>query len=154
MKNFEQKLVLLLADPQLSDTQFRDAARFLTGHRLHRAISAADELRRHMRHLFKNSSGDQIDDEVYDRVKEAVITHAKLSPSEALRALASELELKERFPAKYSLRKGLVRLLKSTDASALLSAAERVRQRLVGAPNEHGWPLMGGAAPGSTDGKL
>lgn len=140
MKNFEQKLVLMLADPHLSDTQFRDAARFLTGHRLHRAIGAADELRRHMRHLFRNG-GDDVGDEIYDRVKEILLTQGGLSASQALRFLARELELKERFPTKMSFRAGLLRLLKNSDPSAVLSAAERIRPRIVGNADEHAWPL-------------
>ena len=62
---------------------------------------------------------------------------------DALRALARELDFPDQFPGKCTFRKGLKRLLKGADASALLGAAERISDQKT----EHGWPL-------DNDGKL
>lgn len=142
MKNFEQKLVMLLADPQISDAQFHEAARFLSGGHLYRAIRAAEELRSHMRHLFR--AEDEVDDELYSQLREVLLAKSKMKPADALRALAQELDLNERFPSKSSFRQGLTRLLKSGSGSALLSAAERIRERVSNGVGEHAWPLAGG----------
>lgn len=139
MKTIEQKLVMLLADPQLSESQFRDAAHFLSSGHLYRVIQSAEELRRHMRHLFRGE--EDINSELYERLKEILLRDAKLKSADALRALARELDFDERFPVKGSFRQGLVHLLKNGDGSALLSAAERIRHRVANGASEHGWPL-------------
>ena len=150
MKTFEQKLVMILADPQLSDAQFRDAARLLSSEGVHRAIRAAEELRSHMRRLFRNSGTDEGDDELYERLKKLLLTERRMKSIDALRALARELEFVDQFPAKCTFRKGLKRLLKSADASALLGAAERISDQKT----EHGWPLITGGKLDSGDGNL
>jgi hypothetical protein len=154
MKTFEQKLVMLLSDPQLTDAQFRDAARLLTGERLYRTIRAAEELRSHMRHLFRNGREEEVDDDLYLRLKSLLLTESGMKPIDALRALARELDLNEQFPAKSSFRKGLARLLQSGDGSALLSAAERIRERASEETTEHAWPLSKGGALESGGGSI
>jgi hypothetical protein len=142
MKTFEQRLVMILADPDLSDSQFRAAAHFLASGRIHRVIRAAEELRSHLRHLFRGE--DDMDSEFYERLKGILLRDANMKSTDALRALARELDFDRPFPAKGSFRHGLAHLLENGSTSALLSAAERIRERRSNSKSEHGWPLIQG----------
>ena len=142
MNKLEKKLIAYLIDPDLTDTQFREAAHTLTSGKLHRVIDAAWELRRHMRHLLGGDSESPLDEELYDRISALLLREAEMKVPQALDALALELGREERFPAKSSLRGGLIQLLRhGAEPSELLSAASRTKEKKSGLRSKSDWPL-------------
>lgn len=128
MNKFERKLVLLLADPDLSDVQFHEAARLLSSPRIDRCIESAYELRKHMQHLFRTNGVDEHTAEVISRIQQ-LLEDVGISKTHAIREIARELDY--HLPSRSSFENGISRLIRATDPRTVLSAAERMRNRVA-----------------------
>ena len=152
MKSVESRLILFLADQELSDAEFERLVELLHSSQLSRCISAASHLRQgthsaaeHIKRLRRESlrNFDKRVDSGFLKELSLLLQDMKLSPTEAVRFIAEELGLDQESPQPRSFRGGIARLLDSVDMDAIWSAAQRLKAKAATRSHKNPWPLRG-----------
>jgi hypothetical protein len=153
MTNVHDRLLWFLADPSLSDNEFKTISNLICkgggDDIVANARSVRDAVRRKdltdvRRRLRNDATESQHDDPLVEGVVRRLLIEANLSVRDALRNLADELGYHEPLPQKMSLQNGVTRLSERFNPSEILSAAQRIRNQAVhhspDIPNMS-WPL-------------
>lgn len=153
MKSAETKLVLFLADPELSEKDFARLAHLFGSSELSRCLSAAAYLRKQSRPAAEHIKRMQreVTREFEDRgadpefLKDVsrLLSKTKLGPAETMRRLSEELGIDIDGSKPKTLRAGITRLLEVADMKQIWAAAERIKEKAVSGPPKHAWPLSG-----------
>ncbi len=145
MRRGEQKLFHFLIDPDLKDAEFVQIAGSLSkrppGDLLHRAWRAR-------RMILDGRLADDVgrpslEEEVISRVEKLLLGEARLTKKKAMDLLARELRYNKRFPDRVSFARAVELLVRNTTGSAVVSAAQRIRNQLVHSSSSD-WPLREG----------
>ena len=157
MNSVESELIQFLSDPKRTDSEFMKLSRLIWTGDAKLCVEAATQIRENtkavLRQISRGTTSDetapddsrfsskrQLTDAVYVRLKELLINEAGLTQSSAVAALSKELAL----PIPSSVRSllgAVEHFLKFIDGSALLSAAQRVRNATVHSEPKHAWRL-------------
>jgi hypothetical protein len=151
MNSVRQKFILLLADPSISRADFAAFCTWLQSGGIRKALDEAAEIRAI---LFRSPEGlaDAAPDrppsepthanpQLLDAILRLLIEEAALSRRTALPLLAKKLDYDGSIPVKKAFETGLMRLIEFAGPSAVLSAAQQIRNELVHHPNSLAWPL-------------
>lgn len=141
MNKIETKLLLCLADPELTDSDFKQLVDMLYRREFKDLISAADHVRRVSRDCLKAIPRSHIPDEFVKHVQMLLIDQGEMSPSAAVRSLLSELR-DEPVPAqKWTMRAGLEYARKFASEADIVAAAQRVLAKHSPSSHKHAWSL-------------
>lgn len=150
-----RKLLLLLADPDISDEEFQDVARWLSTSEARAAIQSIWRLRRQLDHDLPSRRPPRMEvhpvfmmqseeEKVYEEIERLLIIEGGLSVKDALRLLSNAAGFDDLFDPRTSFRRGIERLYNETGGSVLLSLAHQLRNRMASSRGQPDWPLMGG----------
>jgi hypothetical protein len=164
MKSVASEFVRFLADPDWSETEFRALERLVLSEEAKTCLEAARHLRRQTREVLRHFEGEsvweesvrsnpqssvkgELADAVFSRVRDLLLDEARLSSSAAIAALNAELPGVKRPNPRTSLRNAVEYFLSVADGSAVLSAAQRVRNKAIHGGFKHPWPLDDKSTP-------
>lgn len=150
MHTLGKKLALLLADPSISDNEFRSFGKWLVSGGVDDCLALANILRQTLEQQTSKSEPIQkslpIDDNTDDRatteIRNLLLNEANLARYEALQFLADYVGVNLNVSSnKKSFEIQLDYLLKAVGPSKLLSAAHQIRNELVHKASRNDWPL-------------
>ena len=152
MSTSRDRLVWFLADPTLTEDDFKAIRKLLSGRQIDRIFSDACRLRDAVRHDSREENKhpsrsdkvNQFDDPLVDGVYRLLLREASFPVRSALSLLAAELGYDGSISPFVSLKNGVALFCEQFDPSQILSAAQRIRNRAVhNSPNLPGesWPL-------------
>lgn len=152
MKSAESKLVLFLASPEISESEFDRIAQLFDTRELSKFVSAAaylrnesrsarDYIKRREREVLHGFNTPQVEPAFFKEVSQLLST-TELTAAEAIRRIAQELRLDVQIPRTRSLRSGLIHLLGFADIHEVWAAIQRVVAKSKRASNpKQPWPL-------------
>jgi hypothetical protein len=141
MNKIETKFILCLADPELTDSDFKQLVEMLDRREFKELISAADHLRRVSRDYLKDAPRARVPHDFVKHVQQLLLEEGEMSPTKAVRSLLTELR-DEPIPArKWTIRAGLEYALKFASESDIVAAAQRVLAKHSLSPQNHAWSL-------------
>ena len=144
MKTIEQKLVLFLADPKISDSEFSELARALESPRVQRLLAAAWEIRKQLdrdSRDYPSTESRDPDERALREIERLLLVEARIPKGVAVRMLAEKLEYQKPLPSRFSFHGAVLDFIHGFDASRVLSAAQRIRNEHVHERPSHTWPL-------------
>ena len=155
MNSPKQALVHFLADAKWTDEDFEMLGRLVGSPEGRRYVKLAHNIRQATREMLLHFTltDDAAESEVsgsahnefeqlYALAKELLLEEARLKPSEAVALLSAELSGKiERPSGRMPFARAIAYFLRHADGATLLSAAERVKDRVVRNTTAHAWHL-------------
>lgn len=150
MKHIQKKLILVLADPTISDQEFRYLERWLTSTGIEECLRAAREIRQHLSAAVQSGKDkplppDALLDEgrkVLNDLERLLLSEANLPVKEALGRLADMLGYRRSWGPKLSFDNGTRLLIKKFGGSRVLAAAHQIRNESVHSVPRRDWPLL------------
>ena len=146
MNKIETKLLLCLADPELTDSEFKQFIDLLYRRDFRELISAADHLRHVGRDILKQISRSRLPDGFVKHIQEILLKEGRMKPSDAVRSLLMELRAEPIPSRKWTIRSGLEFALQFASETEILAAAQRALAKRSSTGNKHAWSLKRPAA--------
>lgn len=147
--NLKQKLVLLLADPEVSENEFRNVRNWLERGGITQCIRDAEEIRlvlgsrpRQTGKDSKRSKSSASQDPLVSEVHELLRTNAGMTARAALEELLLKTDYPEDLPERISFADGVRRISREVGESKLLSAAYQIRNEVMHDDGSVAWPLI------------
>jgi hypothetical protein len=141
MNKIETKLLLLLSDPELTDSDFEQLVEILHRRDFRQIVSAANHLRQVGRDIIKDINRSRVPDGFFKHIQSMLIKEGRMPPTRAVRLLLTELR-DEPVPArKWTIRSGLEFALRFASESEIIAAAQRTLAKHSSQENKHAWTL-------------
>ncbi len=144
MKKIEQRLILFLSDPSVTDSEFSELAHALESSRVQRFLSTAWEIRKQLERDSRElpSPQDRSPDEMALReIERMLLIESRIPKGVAVRMLADKLNYNKPLPSRFSFHGAVLSFMREFDPSKVLSAAHQLRNQYVHQRPDHTWPL-------------
>ena len=148
--NLKQRLVLLLSDPEVSESEFRSIKTWLVQGGMIEYLQDVEAIRNTLR-SYKGSTGSRsydappsIDHELVLEVDRLLRKEANMTARDALEQLADQTDFQGTLPQRISFADGVRRMGKEIGESHLLHIANRIRNDNMHNLPGLDWPLNRG----------
>ena len=150
--NLKQRLILLLADPDIPASEFRNLSGWLRkggladclrdAERMRATLASySDRRREDTSERLDSRTGSANEDSLVREVESLLRSEAQLTARTALERLADRVGFQGQLPERISFAEGVRRLGRDVGPSRLLSAAHQVRSSAVQRREAPAWPL-------------
>lgn len=146
MKKLENKLILLLADPSVRETEINRFVRKLKNGGVENCFSKALKIRKMLKDSDEFTDQDwpeplsDYERKIMDQVDKLLRSEAGMTAKDAIKALGEELNIK--IPSgKRSFHDRLLYVCKNSEGSQIINAAYKIRNMFVHDSNKSDWPL-------------
>ncbi len=144
MKKIEQRFVLFLSDPNISDSEFSDLARALESSHVTRLLETAWDIRKQLDRDSRDllSSKDRSPAEMALReIERMLLVESGIPKGVAIRMLSDKLGYEKPLPSRASFHSAVLTFLRDFDPSKVLSVAHQLRNQYAHEKPSHDWPL-------------